>query len=84
MRYLLFSGYKVKRGLILTDIEDKAFVEAEKEGKSIKLLTAENVRRFLREMKLLRMKIPDYLPRSSEHVNEMVKVIEILISREVA
>jgi cysteinyl-tRNA synthetase len=74
----------VKRGLILTDIEDKAFIEAEKEGRSIKQLTAENVRKFLREMGLLRMKIPDFLPRSSEHVEEMVKVIELLLDRKVA
>jgi cysteinyl-tRNA synthetase len=84
VRYLLFSGYKVKRGLILTDIEDKAFAEAEKEGKSVKQLTAANVRRFVGEMKLLRMKVPDYLPRSSEHVDEMVRVIELLIKRKVA
>jgi cysteinyl-tRNA synthetase len=84
VRYLLFSGYKVKRGLILTDIEDKALAEAEKEGKSVRQLTAENVRRFVGEMKLLRMKVPDYLPRSSEHVDEMVKVIELLIDRKVA
>jgi cysteinyl-tRNA synthetase len=84
VRYLLFSGYKVKRGLIITDIEDKALAEAKKKGKSVEQLTRENVRGFLGEMELLRMKIPDYLPRSSEHVDEMVKVIELLLGRKVA
>ncbi len=84
VRYLTFSGYRVKRGLIFTDIEDKAFAEAEKKSKSVEQLTGENVRGFLREMELLRMKIPDYLPRSSEHVDEMVRVIELLLERKVA
>src|SRR3972149_3980747 len=68
VRYLEYSGYKVQRGMNFTDIEDKAIVEADKRDTTVKVLTENNTRLFLKEMKLLRMKIPAYLPKASEHV----------------
>ena len=32
VRYLEYSGFRVKRGMNITDIEDKAFEEAKKQG----------------------------------------------------
>ena len=73
IRYLEYSGFSVKRGMNFTDIEDKAFEEAKKRKMSVKDLTEENIKNFLREMELLKMKIPDYLPRASEAVDEAVE-----------
>lgn len=84
VRYLEYAGYKVKRGLIFTDVEDKAVLEAARKKESLKQLTDKNIREFLGEMELLRMKIPDYLPRASESVNEAVEIIECLIERKTA
>ena len=84
LRYLEYSGYAVKRGMNLTDIEDKAITEAQKQKTSVERLTEKNIREFLGEMKLLRMKIPDYLPRASECVNEAVDLIERLLSLKIA
>jgi cysteinyl-tRNA synthetase len=84
VRYLEYSGYKVRRGLIFTDIEDKAVLEAKKEHTGMKQLTDKNISKFLEEMKLLRMKVPDYLPRASESVHEAVDIIEQLIERKIA
>ncbi len=39
VRYLKFKGYKVKRVMNLTDIEDKAIESARKEGKTLTELT---------------------------------------------
>ena len=47
-RYLEYSGYKVKRGMNLTDIEDKAIAEAQKQKTIVKRLTDGNIREFLR------------------------------------
>ena len=84
IRYLEYSGFSVKRGMNFTDIEDKAFEEAKKRKMSVKDLTEENIKNFLREMELLKMKIPDYLPRASEAVDEAVEIIKQLLSRRVA
>jgi cysteinyl-tRNA synthetase len=84
IRYLESSGFSVKRGMNFTDIEDKAFEEAQKRKRSVKELTEENIKNFIREMKLLKMKIPDYLPRASEAVDEAVEIIRELLSRKIA
>lgn len=84
VRYLEYSGYKVSRGLIFTDIEDKAVLEAKKMNTSVKQLADKNIREFLDEMELLRMKTPDYLPKASESVNQAVEIIEQLIGRKIA
>ena len=84
IRYLEYLGASVKRGMNLTDIEDKALEEAKKRKMSVKDLTERNIGYFLREMKLLKMTIPDYLPRASEAVDEAVEIIRQLIARKVA
>jgi cysteinyl-tRNA synthetase len=84
VRYLEYSGYKVSRGMNLTDIEDKAVLEAEKKHIPVKQLTDNNIREFIGEMKLLRMKVPDYLPRASESIKEAVEIIERLIEKKSA
>ena len=84
VRYLEFSGHRVQRGMNLTDIEDKALREAERRKTTVHQLTDENIRNFMEEMKLLRIKVPDYLPRASETVGEAVALIECLLDRGVA
>ena len=84
VRYLEYSGYAVKRGMNFTDIEDKAIKEAERRKMTVKRLTEENIRDFMEEMSLLRMKTPDYLPKASEAVHEAVEIIELLINRDIA
>ena len=79
VRYLEYSGYTVRRGMNFTDIEDKAIREAVRNRTTVSRLTGKNIRQFLHEMKLLRMKIPDYLPKASESVDEAVEIIEKLI-----
>jgi cysteinyl-tRNA synthetase len=84
VRYLEFSGSTVKRGMTITDIEDKAVEEAAKRGTTVTQLTDDNLRVFVKEMKLLGMKVPDYLSRASESVDESVAIIKKLLSRGVA
>src|SRR4030042_6800573 len=56
VRYLLSLGYNVNRGMNFTDVEDKALEEAEKKGMGLGNLADENIRDFLAEKDLLRMK----------------------------
>jgi len=84
VRYLEYLGYTVKRGMNFTDIEDKALKEAKKRNMSVHRLTDENIRVFMEEMRLLRMKIPDYLPRASETIEEVIAIIERLLDLEIA
>ncbi len=84
VRYLEYLGYRVKRGMNLTDVEDKALLEANKEHLSLKRLTDRNIKQFIGEMKLLKMKVPDLLPRASDHVEQAVGIIQDLLERKMA
>jgi len=84
VRYLEYSGYRTKRGMNFTDIEDKSIMEAEKRKTTVKYLTGKNIREFIQEMKALKMKIPDYLPKASESIQEAVEIIEFLLKRGTA
>ena len=79
VRYLEYSGYSVKRGMNFTDLEDKAIQEAKARNITVKSLTDENIKKFVREMRLLRIKIPDYLVRASEAIDESVEIVEQLL-----
>ncbi|NIQ39351.1 MAG: class I tRNA ligase family protein [Proteobacteria bacterium] len=84
VRYLEYLGYKVKRGMNFTDIEDKAAQEAKKRGISVWELTGKNMRNFTKQMKLLRMKTPHYLPKASESIEEAVAIIDRLLDGGIA
>jgi len=84
VRYLEYLGYQVKRGMNFTDIEDKAIQEAAKQGVSVKQLTDRNIEGFFEEMKGLRMKTPDFLPRASEAIDRAVEIIEQLLDLKIA
>lgn len=84
VRYLEYSGYRVRRGMNFTDIEDKALKEAHKRKMPLRDLTSKNIDTFIHEMEMLKIKIPDYLPRASDHVDDAVKIIERLIEEGVA
>jgi cysteinyl-tRNA synthetase len=84
VRYLEYLGYNVKRGMNLTDVEDKAMSEAKKEHLSVQKLTDRNIKMFLGEMKLLKVKVPDLLPRASDHVAQAVRIILDLVERGMA
>ena len=79
VRYLEFKGYRVLRGMNFTDIEEKAIVEAQTKKRDLQALTEENIAGFMQEMRLLRMKMPDYLPKASDYVVEAVAIIQRLL-----
>ena len=84
VRYLEYQGWRVSRGLNVTDIEDKAIKEADKSAITVKELTEENFEGFIREMRLLRIKTPDYLPRASACVDEAAAMAERLLALGIA
>ncbi|MFB3925438.1 MAG: class I tRNA ligase family protein [Syntrophales bacterium] len=84
VRYLEFSGYRVLRGMNFTDIEDKAIEEARRQHLTVEELAEKNIDDFLRQMSLLGMKRPDYLPRASKSVKEAVQIIKRLLDLKIA
>jgi cysteinyl-tRNA synthetase len=84
VRYLEYLGWRVERGMNVTDIEDKAIKQALKSGVSVETLTKENMDGFLSEMRLLRIKTPNHLPLASDHVAQAAAMIERLLELKIA
>ena len=80
-RYLEYSGYRVTRLITVTDIEDKALAEAEKEKTSWKKLTERNTETFLQDIRLLKMAFPTYAAKSSTSIDQAVTIIKALLAR---
>lgn len=80
VRYLRFKGYKVKRVMNLTDIEDKAIVTARKEGKTLPEMTGYYSKIFFEDMETLALLPADVFPKASEHVPEIIDIIKKIIT----
>jgi len=80
VRYLEYLGHSVMRGMNFTDLEDKAIRASEEKRLTLHQLTERNIRQFLEEMRLLETKIPQYLPKASESVQESGEIIENLLT----
>ncbi|MFX0068462.1 MAG: class I tRNA ligase family protein [Candidatus Hodarchaeota archaeon] len=80
-RYLEYLGYDVVRLVTLTDVEDKAIREAEREGVDLKDLTEGIADILFSEQRLLGIKTATYSPRSSTSVDQAVKLIKRLLEK---
>lgn len=76
VRYLKFRGYRVKRVMNLTDVEDKSIAAANKEGKSLQELTEYYSKVFLEDMETLNLLPADVFPKATDHVSEIVEIIK--------
>ncbi|VVB88483.1 Cysteine--tRNA ligase [uncultured archaeon] len=75
VRYLKFKGFRVKRVMNLTDIEDKAISTAGKKGKTLHELTDYYSKIFFEDMEKLNLLPADVFPRATEHVPEIIEII---------
>ena len=78
-RYLEYIGYKVTRLMTLTDVEDKAIIQAKKEHLSIEQLTQKNEKVFFKNFELLHIKKPDYPVRASQAVDQAADLTAKLV-----
>ena len=80
-RTLTYAGYSVRQMMNITDIDDKIIERSHTEGVSAHELTHRFTDFLLADLHHLNIKIPENLPRATEHVGAMITLIEKL-SRE--
>ena len=80
-RWLIYKGYKVKHVMNLTDVDDKTIRGARKEGISLKEYTKKYIQAFFEDSKTLNIIPADVYPKATEHIQDMVKLIKILIQK---
>ncbi|HMA11048.1 MAG TPA: cysteine--tRNA ligase, partial [Steroidobacteraceae bacterium] len=80
-RYLRYSGYAVDYVRNITDIDDKIIRRAAENGESIDALTARFIRAMDEDAAKLGIARPDHEPRATQHLPQIIALIEKLIAR---
>jgi cysteinyl-tRNA synthetase len=80
-RYLRFAGYRVTFVRNFTDIDDKIIRRAAQEGVPAREVSERNIAAFHADMAALGVLAPDVEPKATEHLPEMIGLIERLLAR---
>ncbi len=81
VRYLRHLGYKVNFVRNFTDIDDKIINRANKEGKSASEIANFFIKAFYEDMDALGVGRADIEPRATEHIPEMIALIEQILKK---
>jgi cysteinyl-tRNA synthetase len=82
VRYLRSRNYDVTFVQNITDIEDKIINKANEENVSWKEIVARYTDSFHERLRMLGIHLPDIEPRATEHIPEMISLIEELIEKD--
>jgi cysteinyl-tRNA synthetase len=80
IRHLRWRGFRVTWVMNVTDVDDKIIRGAAAEGIGIDALAERWIARFVEDARTLRLTDPDVLPRATEHIPEMVALLERLLA----
>jgi cysteinyl-tRNA synthetase len=80
-RYLEFKGYEVTYVQNFTDIDDKIIDKANKEGCDCKEVAERNIKAYFDAAKALNIRPATQYPRATDHIKEIVDLIEKLVER---
>jgi cysteinyl-tRNA synthetase len=84
VRYLRFVGRKVTYVQNVTDIDDDILLRAASNGVNWKDLGDREYKRFNSAMAAVNNLEPDVVPRATEHIPEMVRIVEGLVAKGLA
>ena len=80
-RYLRTLGYAVTFVRNYTDIDDKIINRANEEGVAWDVISERYIEEFDRDMQALGIRNPEYTPRATGHISEMLEMVSTLIER---
>jgi cysteinyl-tRNA synthetase len=83
-RGLRHLGYAVTQVMNLTDVDDKTILGAHKAGISLAEYTTPFVHTFLRDLETLHIEKVEHFPKATDHVPQMIRLIETLVAKDYA
>ncbi len=81
MRYLEYTGCKVKYVQNVTDIDDDILRKAREVGMAWDELGRRETERYLRDMDALNVRRPDVYAHASEETPTMIEIIQVLLAK---
>lgn len=80
-RYLQYRGYDVTYVRNYTDIDDKIINRANKESVTFDVISERYIKEFDADMDALGVEKPVYTPRATQHIPDMIVMIETLLKK---
>lgn len=80
-RYLRYAGYAVTYVRNYTDIDDKIINRANRDGIPWNEVSERFIGEFDRDMAALGLDLPTHQPKATEHIPEIIAIVERLIAR---
>jgi len=81
VRYLRYRGLTVTWVMNITDVDDRIIANANRDGLAIGELTDRWLVQFKADFAALGMTVPDVLPRATDHIPEMARIIATLLEK---
>jgi cysteinyl-tRNA synthetase len=83
-RYLDFKGYDVTQVMNITDVDDKIIKRVRETGTPLREFTGKFEAAFFDDLQALNCRKPQHTPRATEHMAEIISLIEKLLARGLA
>ncbi len=80
-RYLQFKGFDVHHVMNITDVDDKIIKRVRESKTSLREFTSKFETAFFDDLKTLNCLPPTQTPRATEHIQEIISLIEKLMQR---
>lgn len=64
----------------ITDVDDKILNKHKETGKSIREITEQTYQWYIDDMDKLNVMAPDYRPRATEYIDEMIELVRLLLA----
>ena len=80
-KYLTYSGYDVKFIINITDVDDKLINKANEKGMTVKTLAEQMTADYFDNLKLMGVDSIDHFPYATDHIQDMLDMIQRLIER---
>ena len=80
-RYLKHRGYRVTHVRNITDIDDKIIARAAENGETVSALTERFIAALREDCVALGVETPEYEPRATEYVAEIIAMVRTLIDK---
>lgn len=75
-RYLEYRGYKTTLVVNITDVDDKLIKRAGEEGRSVRELAEDVTADYFAVLEKLKVSSIDHFPRATEHIADIIKMVE--------